>query len=238
MRRVMWLGRTASSNGWPVPDSLPTEQLKGLSGLGWSQFKAGETWRQPQRRSIGCCGKDIRRRWRRKPPWSRANARKTQATGPGGGHVRPDHSRVSLVEGVAQGPDCGVGGCNKRYPSESGSCRLVRTRDQGVCEPRGTRRGALPMGLDIGDIGKPGEWAEVFEDLRKEYPHSRFWADATYRILERAFAAKEYARSRELAAALLAAKPEPSLARALCLYKGRLRPPKASGRKRWQRFRR
>ena len=90
----------------------------------------------------------------------------------------------------------------------------------------------------LADLGKAGESAEVFEQLRKEYPHSRYWADATYRILERAFAAKEFARSRKLAAALLAAKPAASLRESTMLVQGQIEAAEGKWKEARRRFRR
>ncbi len=42
------------------------------------------------------------------------------------------------------------------------------------------------------DLGKPAEAGRLFERLRKEYPTSRYRADATYRLAQRAFDAKNF----------------------------------------------
>ena len=42
------------------------------------------------------------------------------------------------------------------------------------------------------ELGKPDDADRLFERLRKEYPQSRFWADATCRLAQRACDAKDY----------------------------------------------
>ncbi len=48
------------------------------------------------------------------------------------------------------------------------------------------------------ELGKAEDADRLFERLRKEHPQSRFWADATYRLAQRAFDAKDYGRANEL----------------------------------------
>ncbi len=61
------------------------------------------------------------------------------------------------------------------------------------------------------DGKRPEEAAALFERLRKEFPESRYWADATYRLAERAAAAKDQAGARRLVDEVLAAKPSADL---------------------------
>jgi TolA-binding protein len=51
-----------------------------------------------------------------------------------------------------------------------------------------------------------------FEQLRTEYPQSRYWADAVYRLAERAMQTGEEAQAKKLLAELLGAKPEEEIA--------------------------
>ena len=60
------------------------------------------------------------------------------------------------------------------------------------------------------ELGKPEDADRLFERLRKEHPQSRFWADATCRLAQRAFDAKEYQRADELLDEVLAGKTEPA----------------------------
>lgn len=49
------------------------------------------------------------------------------------------------------------------------------------------------------DLGKPAEADRLFERLRKEYPASRYRADAVYRLAQRAFDAKNFDAAARLA---------------------------------------
>ncbi len=53
------------------------------------------------------------------------------------------------------------------------------------------------------ELGKAEDAQHVFERLHNEYPQSRFWADATCRMAQRAFDAKDYDRANRLIDALL-----------------------------------
>ncbi len=54
------------------------------------------------------------------------------------------------------------------------------------------------------ECGKANQSRQLFERLHKEYPKSRFWADATYRLAERAMGAKDYDTAMRLADEVLA----------------------------------
>lgn len=72
------------------------------------------------------------------------------------------------------------------------------------------------------DLGKLAELTALFQRLHKEYPQSRYWADATCRLLDQVFTAKQYGRARELVGVLLAAKPEPRFREHAMLTKGQI----------------
>ena len=61
------------------------------------------------------------------------------------------------------------------------------------------------------DLGKGDEAAGLFDSVRKEYPQSRFAPDATYRLAQRAFLAKQYDEAKKLTAEVLAGKAEPGV---------------------------
>ncbi|MGO8749011.1 MAG: tetratricopeptide repeat protein [Thermoguttaceae bacterium] len=218
-------GDVAWSNGlfqWLAGAGQPAdEQRKGLSGLGWSQFKAGD---------LEAAAATFDKLLRQGPPASMA-------------------AEAALVRGQIleklNRPDPAVAMYDRvirDYPSSKELPKalicaarlhqaLHQNQEAAALFERVTkefanlddRDGALyQWAWTLADLGKAGESAEVFEQLRKEYPHSRYWADATYRILERAFAAKEFARSRKLAAALLAAKPAASLRESTMLVQGQI----------------
>lgn len=59
----------------------------------------------------------------------------------------------------------------------------------------------------LDDLGRPEESSKLFERLHAEHPKSTYWADATLRLAQRAFEAKDTGRSRQLVAEVLAGKP-------------------------------
>ena len=61
------------------------------------------------------------------------------------------------------------------------------------------------------DLGKAVEADAMFDRLVQEYPASTYWADATYRIAERAFHSGEIQAAQSHVNKLLAATPEPRL---------------------------
>ncbi len=67
------------------------------------------------------------------------------------------------------------------------------------------------------DLGKIEESSQRLLRIRKEFAASELWPDALYRLTERAFEAKDYARAESLAAELLRANP-PEDIRAWTLY--------------------
>lgn len=61
------------------------------------------------------------------------------------------------------------------------------------------------------DQRKAKESLAVFERLHKDFPQSRYWADATFRLAQSAFEAKDYAQAGKLAETLLNGQTEPTI---------------------------
>jgi len=61
------------------------------------------------------------------------------------------------------------------------------------------------------DLGRGEESNKLFERLRKEHPKSSYWADATFRLAQQAFKAKDYEHSQKLVADLLSDDPSPEI---------------------------
>jgi len=59
----------------------------------------------------------------------------------------------------------------------------------------------------LDDLGRPDESAKLFDRLHAEHPKSTYWADATLRLAQRAFEAKDTERSRQLVGEVLAGAP-------------------------------
>lgn len=63
----------------------------------------------------------------------------------------------------------------------------------------------------MADLGQADKSQATFERLRREYPQSRYWADVTFRLAQRAFESKNYARAEELVGTVLQRKPDQAI---------------------------
>jgi len=59
----------------------------------------------------------------------------------------------------------------------------------------------------LDDLGRQEESSKLFDRLRTQHRKSAYWADAAIRLAQRAFQAKDYERSRQLVAEVLAGDP-------------------------------
>ena len=60
--------------------------------------------------------------------------------------------------------------------------------------PEFAKLDAVPLRVGVGDAGDrqtPDDAAALFQRLHKEYPQSRYWADATCRLAQRAIDKKD-----------------------------------------------
>jgi TolA-binding protein len=69
----------------------------------------------------------------------------------------------------------------------------------------------------LSEQGNSAEAEKLYLRLRRDFSKSHYWADATYRLAQRAFENREIAPANALLDELLAAKPEPSI-REFALY--------------------
>ena len=85
------------------------------------------------------------------------------------------------------------------------------------------------------DQGRDEEADPVFEQLRSEYRGSRFWADATYRLAERAVRAADLSRADELAAAIVDDATQSRMTSYALFLRGQLAATRNAGRRssRW-----
>ena len=68
------------------------------------------------------------------------------------------------------------------------------------------------------DLGRDDEAATRLKRIHQEFPKSEYWADATYRLAQRALDAKDHATANALADAILAKGPKADIGEhALCL---------------------
>jgi len=80
------------------------------------------------------------------------------------------------------------------------------------------------------DQGKAKESVAVFERLHKEFPQSHYWADATFRLAQAAFEAKDYAATSKFAEMLLNAQTEPTIRENAIYLSGQA----AAGQEKWK----
>lgn len=72
------------------------------------------------------------------------------------------------------------------------------------------------------ELNKPDEASRLFERLRQEFPQSRYWADATCRLAQRAFDAKDYDGARNLLDEIPAEKADPKVHEYALFLRGQL----------------
>ena len=79
----------------------------------------------------------------------------------------------------------------------------------------------------LSELHKPDDAGRLFERLHKEFPQSRYWADTTCRLAQRALDAKDYDRALGLAAEVLAAKVAPKVREYALFLRGQVEVAKA-----------
>lgn len=72
------------------------------------------------------------------------------------------------------------------------------------------------------DLGDHDKADELFERLRQAMPRSRFWAEAVYRLAERAFQTGQLERAQQLVGELTDAKPDPQVTPHALLLAGKV----------------
>ena len=181
-------------------------QLKGLSGLGWSQFEAGE---------LAKAAATFEELLNKDPPANMA-AEAALVRGRALEQLGQSDPALAMFELV-------IGKYPQTEPHVEALLAAARLRDRLEQNDRAAalyerltkdhpKFGRLDAVLydwawTLHDLGRADESDKLFERLRNEHPNSRYWADATYRLAWRAFQAKDRDRAGKLAAELLAAAP-------------------------------
>jgi cellulose synthase operon protein C len=80
---------------------------------------------------------------------------------------------------------------------------------------------------DCQELGKTAEAGALFERLHNECRQSRFWADATYRLAQRAFDAKDYQQASRLTDEVLSASGDPAVRQYALFLRGQIAAAKA-----------
>jgi len=209
----------------PAPD----KQLAGLAGLGWSQFKAGQL-----EEAAATFGQVLA-----KGPEPTVAAE----TGLVRGQIL---EKLKQADGALAMYDLVI----DRYPTSKemprallSAARLRHSLHQDERAASLFERWAKEFpkfpemdnvlydwAWALADEGKLPQSNDVFERLRREFPQSHYWPDATLRLAQRAFSAKQYARARELAGAALARNPGPTLRENAMFLLGQI----AAAEEKWQ----
>lgn len=194
-------------------------QLQGLTGMAWSQFRAGQ-----MKEAAGTFARVLERR---PPPLVAAEA--ALARGQALEALGQNEPALAMYDQVIAGREPSDFGLKaflaaarlraklRRYgEAADGFARLMQTYPKAPqCEAA-----LYEWAWALADAGRHDESLRRFQQLRRDYPRSRFWADATWRLAERAFAAGQYDRTTELLTELLARRPEPTLCEHALLLQG------------------
>lgn len=209
--------------------SSPEKHVAGLSGLGWSQFKAGKL---PE---AAAALEQLLSKYPDAPLAAEAALVRGQILE----QLRQADAALAMYDTLIQ-----------RYPKAKelpqallAAARLRHKLHQdrqaaALFERLVQEYPQLPeidavlyeWGWALSDLGKTLEAASVFERLRRDHPHSPFWADATFRLAQRALADKNYAQARELADALSSRILERPLRENVLVLRGQI----AAGQAQWQ----
>ncbi len=208
--------------------SMPDKQVAGLSGLGWSQFKAGQL-----EEAATTFGQVLA-----KNPDPALAAETALARGQVLEKLKRPDGALAMYDLVIE-----------RYASSHqmaqallAAARLRHRLQQDqqavvLFERLAKEFPKLPeadsalydWAWALNDLGKLPESSDVFERLRRDFPQSSYWVDATFRLAQRAFVAKDYPRARALVDELLKRKMEASYKEnVLCL-----RAQIAAGEEKW-----
>lgn len=196
-----WVGRDSASQG---------ADLRGLSGLGWSQFKEGKlleaaaTFEQLLQKNPD-------------PQLAAETAlirgQILQKLGKADQALPMYDLIITKYSNAREAPEAlwAAG----RLRDSLGHHQEATALYQRLLDmhPKFAERDAVlyKLAWALHDQGKPRESAAVFDRLRKEFPESRYWGDATFRLAQWAFDAKDYARVDELVHALLSSQAESAI---------------------------
>lgn len=196
-------------------------ELRGLSGQGWSHFRAGR---------LEEAAATMARLLAKDPPEALA-------------------ADAALLRGTVlaklQQPDAALAMFDlviDKYPKSAqyGGAVLAaaRLRDALKQHERAAALferyvGAFPQAEDLdkvlydwawalAELGRDDASAAAFERICKEYPKSPYWPDAAFRLAQRALKAGDLGRAGELAAAVLAAQPKPEIRRHALYLQGQV----------------
>ncbi len=207
----------------------PENELRGLAGLGWSQFKAGK---------LHEAAATFQRLLEKDPPATTA----AEAALVRGRILEqlnmPDAAMLMYDRVIDEHPK------SRQHPQALLAAARLRVKLGQLRDATSLYRRLLQQHSDVvqldlvlyewawilHDLGKTAESVELFERLHREHADSRYGADATFRLAQRALAAKDYRRADRLVAEVLAGKPDDRI-RENALY---LRGQIAAAGQKWQ----
>jgi len=191
------------STGAPSSES----QWKGLLGLGWSQFKGGQL-----HEAAATFGDLLGQN-----PSSEIEAEAATVRGQIFEQLGQFDSALAMYDRVLE--NCPT---SKQYPQVLlAAARLCDTlqRDDEAAELYQQLADAYPQSPDrdavlyewawvLADLGQTDQSYTQFEQIHTAYPESRYWADSTYRLAQRAYDSADYGCARELTLEVLAGKAD------------------------------
>ena len=203
------------------PDQPDDTQTKALSGLGWTQFKAGryaeaeETFDQLLKER----------------PTAAIEAEAAFVRGQALDRLnRPDAALAMydlVIDRHAASPQHApalLEGARLRVRLQQNSAAAALYEKLATQYPKFAKLDAAlyEWAWVLRDLKRFNEEEQLFERVRDDFPRSRFAADAAYRLAQRAYAAKDYGRAKTLLAAALDAEPEDRLRQFAQLLQGQI----------------
>lgn len=209
--------------------NTPEHVARGLSGLAWTQFKAGDA------SQAATTFEQLLKRFPENPLAAEAALTRGQILEQ---LAQPEEALTmyrQVIERYAESPQLGAALLGAARASQ----RLERDADAALFYQRLDREfPQMPehesvlyeWAWTLKKLGKPADADRLFERLRGAVPRSPFWADALYRLAEHAHQAKDFDRANRLLAELLAGDPGPKVT-PHALY---LQSQVAAGSEKWE----
>ncbi|NQU22315.1 MAG: tetratricopeptide repeat protein, partial [Candidatus Nealsonbacteria bacterium] len=185
----------------------PEYVLKGLAGQGWTQFKAGQLT-EAAATFAELLEKDPPAELAAEAAMVRGQALEQL------GREDPALAMYDLVvdkyAGAKQHPDALLAAARLRdkLQQDDRAAELYARLDKEYPEHAQAETVLYEWAWVLAELGKTAESSGLFERVRKEHSQGRYAADATYRLAQRAFAAKDFDGAAKLTAEVLAAAPD------------------------------
>jgi TolA-binding protein len=195
--------------GAPVPEST-TYEIKGLAGLGWSQYKSGQ---------LTEAAATFDRVLQMQPSDDLA-AEVVYARGQVLEKLEQFDSALALYDlaiekypKAIQHPDAMYAAARLRMKLQQNREAAALYEKLAAAYPQYAKLDAAiyDWAWTLRELDKAAEADTLYQRLRKEFPKSRYWTDAVYRLAQRAFEAQKTEQANNLLDELFAAKPEPAL---------------------------